>query len=541
MTPTTSEPHADHTAARWGALAVACVVLASRLPLLPAALPDHDAVNFAMALEGFDLAAHRPHFPGYPVYLAVAFLFRLVGVPHAAALALPGVLLSALAAAAIFHVLSRRAGRAAAWAGALLYAVVPGLWLADLTPMSDAMGTHAATLALCGLLGGTRPMWVAAGLGLALGIRPSLAPLYAAIGVALLFRSTGRQAPSTILAALGGVLAWLVPLSALAGGVGALWELGVQFTAGHFTEWGGTALSEPTDGRLGGFAWNLGAWALGPAAGVALAAGLVARRRDRDAWTLALIAAPYVAWLLVGQNPDKPRHVLPLMPVLVLLAGPGLAALAARTRFAQAGVAAAVVATVAVAAPRAWTQARVLPAPLQALEWATARYAPESLQLYAGDDTGLWRHYAGAWRSTRVRSAAHLLEAEATEGGRPDTVLVTSRAGDLDPVAHRLRPLHTFTRSRLVDGPRHAVTLYRLERRRTVRTAGLRGISEWIGQARSAGAASRAMPEGMAQRARQAEAPEIAGSPTGARSFGALTPAPERVAGTPPTTREDSP
>ncbi|MGM0577867.1 MAG: radical SAM protein [Myxococcota bacterium] len=59
------------------------------------------------------------------------------------------------------------------------------------------------------------------------------------------------------------------------------------------------------------------------------------------------------------------------------------------------------------------------------------------------------------------------------------------------------------------------------EHRSGVRTAGLRGISEWIGQARSAGAASRAMPSGMAQRSRQAEAPEIAGSPTGARSFGA--------------------
>jgi len=61
-----------------------------------------------------------------------------------------------------------------------------------------------------------------------------------------------------------------------------------------------------------------------------------------------------------------------------------------------------------------------------------------------------------------------------------------------------------------------------LERRSGARTEGLRGISEWIGQARSAVSDPRGVPGGTPQRGRKAEAPEIAGRPLGALLIGAL-------------------
>src|SRR5213079_2382876 len=40
-------------------------------PFLAPSLEDIDSVNFALGVEHFDVAKHRPHPPGYPVYIAL--------------------------------------------------------------------------------------------------------------------------------------------------------------------------------------------------------------------------------------------------------------------------------------------------------------------------------------------------------------------------------------------------------------------------------------------------------------------------------------
>ncbi len=46
-------------------------VAAGHLGVLPATLEDIDSVNFALGVRDFDPARHRPHPPGYPVYIAL--------------------------------------------------------------------------------------------------------------------------------------------------------------------------------------------------------------------------------------------------------------------------------------------------------------------------------------------------------------------------------------------------------------------------------------------------------------------------------------
>ncbi|MGQ0733712.1 MAG: protein O-mannosyl-transferase family [Acidobacteriota bacterium] len=53
------------------AAALACGFLLAHLPYLASTLEDIDSVNFALGVRDFDLAAHRPHPPGYPVYVAL--------------------------------------------------------------------------------------------------------------------------------------------------------------------------------------------------------------------------------------------------------------------------------------------------------------------------------------------------------------------------------------------------------------------------------------------------------------------------------------
>ncbi len=49
--------------------ALALIFALSHVPFLATSLEDIDSVNFALGVRDFDVAAHRPHPPGYPVYI----------------------------------------------------------------------------------------------------------------------------------------------------------------------------------------------------------------------------------------------------------------------------------------------------------------------------------------------------------------------------------------------------------------------------------------------------------------------------------------
>jgi hypothetical protein len=48
------------------------IFFAAHVRNLPRTLEDLDSINFALAVEQFDVARHRPHPPGYPVFVALA-------------------------------------------------------------------------------------------------------------------------------------------------------------------------------------------------------------------------------------------------------------------------------------------------------------------------------------------------------------------------------------------------------------------------------------------------------------------------------------
>ncbi len=50
--------------------ALAVVFALAHIPFLATSLEDIDSVNFALGVRHFDVATHRPHPPGYPVYIA---------------------------------------------------------------------------------------------------------------------------------------------------------------------------------------------------------------------------------------------------------------------------------------------------------------------------------------------------------------------------------------------------------------------------------------------------------------------------------------
>jgi hypothetical protein len=273
------------------ALVATAAAVMTRVPFAARRLWDHDSVQFALGVEKYDLAAHHPHPPGYPLYIAVLKLLAMLGVDSLHGMVALSILAAALGAGLIVPLTARlasaaaergvrAAGRAglandasvasnaglasaagfasaagvaggerrrlaagAVRAGALaaaLYVFNPLLWFYGELPLVYAVeGGMTVGLAYAALrmADGRGPFLAAcAAFALAGGVRPStlvlLLPLFL-LGAWHAWRCGATAGTMAAGAALGAAvgLAWLAPLLAAAGGLAAYRRIGSE----HFS------------------------------------------------------------------------------------------------------------------------------------------------------------------------------------------------------------------------------------------------------------------------------------------------------------------
>jgi hypothetical protein len=375
--------------------ALAAVFLLAHLALLPVSLEDIDSVNFALALDDYDVGRHQPHPPGYPVYIALARGVRAPlafiwpdaspGLVDARALALLGVVLGALASVPLwvfFRHLEDDARRAV-FATALTLAC-PLVWFSAGRPMSDVTGLAFVWSALAlmgtavwrhqyGVPGAGRLLVIAALVaGVAAGVRSQtvvqLAPPLLAAAV-YLWRARDWRGWG-LAGALGaaGLGVWAVPMLVDATGPAAFLSMldvqagedfaGVRMLALHLSP---RALAF---GMLETFVLPWASMSLGSViAGLAALGGGVMLVRSRRALSiLAVVAVPYAAFHLALQETLTLRYALPLVAPVAYLAVRGLDTFTARGM--PVGVALLVAAALAVTLP---VQARYAGQPSPAL------------------------------------------------------------------------------------------------------------------------------------------------------------------------------
>jgi hypothetical protein len=234
------------------ALIAAALAFLVRLPFAAERMWDHDSVQFALGVEKYDLAAHHPHPPGYPLYIAILKLLAALDVDALHGMVALAILGGALGAGCLVLVVARLVSsplggggleqgggqeggapsgvRPAAFAAAL-YIFNPLLWFYGELPLIYALEGGVTVLLAWSALRmeeGRRPFLTACTLfALAGGLRQSTLVLLSPLFLFGLWRTwrRGRLTPGLFLsgAALGGglVLAWFVPLCLAAGGYGA--------------------------------------------------------------------------------------------------------------------------------------------------------------------------------------------------------------------------------------------------------------------------------------------------------------------------------
>jgi hypothetical protein len=347
-----------------GSASVLCSVLAAawlaaHLPFLAPSLEDIDSINFALGLRTFDVAAHQPHPPGAPVFMAMGrvshALIRAVAPSldqvrgEALALAIWSALGGAVALVAAWLLFRGLAAPVAGepphawwldpplWATALL-GVAPLFWINGLRPMSDMPGLALVLLAQALLIIGMRsPYALLAGAllaGLSAGVRVQAAaltmPLLLVALIAARRARMSRLMRRAIAACAVGVLAWAVPLVVISGGIDAyLRALGSQ--AGEDFAGVDMLWANPTPRRLAyalleTFAqpWERLELAIG--IGAAASVGLIAAamRSRRALGLLAVAFGPYAVFHLLLQETVTVRYALPLLVPVCWLAVRGM-------------------------------------------------------------------------------------------------------------------------------------------------------------------------------------------------------------------------
>lgn len=218
------------TRARWLALAIFAVVLASRAPFGAQTLWAHDSVLYARALEqGFhvddELRKQRPHAPGYILYVATADLAHDAGLDSNSALVLISALASALGAALLFLLSRRFVPDRIAVLAAIAYAANPLVWqyseIAFPYTVLGAGSIIVATAALGARGRGLGAVLVASAVfAIAAGFRQDLLVLLAPLWLWSVWPLGPRRAAIAALVVAGVSLGWLVPTIALSGGIG---------------------------------------------------------------------------------------------------------------------------------------------------------------------------------------------------------------------------------------------------------------------------------------------------------------------------------
>jgi hypothetical protein len=358
----------------WVAAALALVFLAGHLPFLASTLEDVDSVNFALGLRDFDPGRHRPHPPGYPLYMALGKTADLV-MSEPRALAVWGVLFGALSAFSLLRLFAAldaldgdlasppgrlRQLRVGEWLGrpavaAALTMAAPLYWMTASRPMSDMAGLAVSLTAQAILLtamvrqrsaaaAGESPSSAAAVrsgrlllLGafvsaVAMGFRSQAAWLTLPLLVLVIADRAGRSAAGALVGSLfwlaAGVLLWFVPLVAASGGPGAYYA---AFSAQAGEDWTGVDLLVTNiSARRLAFAlyetfvrhWAGAGWFIVLLA--AIGAGVLLWRGRRALVAIMATFAPYAVFHLLFQETVTTRYALPLVPALAYLVVRGL-------------------------------------------------------------------------------------------------------------------------------------------------------------------------------------------------------------------------
>ncbi|HEX7706689.1 MAG TPA: hypothetical protein VF701_09565 [Thermoanaerobaculia bacterium] len=387
----------------WIALAAHVLLL---LAVMPASPWEFDEPLFFQALDQYDPLAHHPPPPGYPLFIHVAQIVRLV-VPSDFATLMTISLLGSIAGFVLLALAFRNlAGDdVTGVAGAWLFYVSPAMLVHSTLPISEPGAIALLAAALYFLTRNpASPALFALFAALAVGWRIQFSifvvPLFLTALPFLRRRDVegfARFRPLVVALVVFTLvcIAWLVPLTIAVGGVPELIAfergqgeyLAAQDAAESRTGWTPARIAFRFIGRAWGTEWM----ALGLLALAGTGFLLLLRARLRIFIPIGVGAATYIAFALAVMDPaDGVRYAIPFVLTTAFLAAFGAIAIARRL-----SVPPLILPLLLSVAFAAWVSPLLIQRrtsdspPVRAAEYARANFPPGTVVLY---ELPLWPH-----------------------------------------------------------------------------------------------------------------------------------------------------
>jgi Dolichyl-phosphate-mannose-protein mannosyltransferase len=316
-------------------IAGALAVLLTRIVYLPISLEDIDSMNFDLGVHDFNPVEHRPHPPGFPVFIALAKLVHPFFDNHAAGLGAVSAICSALVFPLVYVLAQYLIGRSGALLATALLIFNPLFWLNSVRPMSDVTGFAAVLAALCLLVyGGSQQsthsrslaLWIAGAVmaGLAIGVRIQNALML--LPILILGSLTRRHFLRPTAASLAVSCAlWIVPTIIESGGVTPFWsQLRLLLSVAWPSEPLVSALTWQRAGQSAADVLILPWGEVWMACGVLLsaAAGVILMwcdpQRRKHLGVLLVLFAPYAVYHSLLQETTTLRYAISTLPLMVI-------------------------------------------------------------------------------------------------------------------------------------------------------------------------------------------------------------------------------
>ncbi|TVM03695.1 MAG: hypothetical protein CV087_03850 [Candidatus Brocadia sp. WS118] len=500
-------------------IAAVGICLIARLWYFGRYIDEWDSVNFAFGLsKEYDILHDQPHFPGYPVYMFVSWIWYQIVGSDIQALVFSGVLFSSLAVFPLYELSRRMFSREVAILTAALYIVNPQVWLQAEKPLSDAFGLFFVITAILffylaiacaqetSVRRDERPFdpagqrtslnYLGLGgviLGLGLGVRVTylaLLPIMAYTAYLLSQRVCSRK-----------VIVW--GLSGLALGVGSwLGYLIVRFSPYrfckkflshadyHFNREGNSIITTDDYGerffdifhRLS--AHSLGTWwtdtpflRVVPTIILVVSLGyfIIHERWNFRNKFLVAFFVPYFLWVALVQ--DAIRQIMVLIPFLVLIVSAGLWHIyTIHLRNRKYGVVFFFTIVLAFVVSQTIDSVRIVsinrneePPSVSTINYITKNYEKDETKFYCLNDWRLFQYYAPEWcdkKNSQVYFTSRMSGVLKDLGRlkqKPANVLVSSKLFERDKYKERLKKLAVFKRNRYGVADYNWLALYRFE------------------------------------------------------------------------------
>src|SRR5262245_4354751 len=200
-------------------LTAVCALI--KIATVPASLWEWDDMLFARALSDYDVTAHSPHPPGFPLFIGITKPFFWLLKDEYAALTVVSLIFSCMLAPALYYLYwAVFRDKRVAFAGAMLCSFMPNVWFYSGSGRSDmpgmAMGMIGLGLMLRGMESRKALYAGCAALGLGMGIRVTVLPIMGVI-TAMVFIELLRKRQYKITAIGASIvdlclIVWLVPM-----------------------------------------------------------------------------------------------------------------------------------------------------------------------------------------------------------------------------------------------------------------------------------------------------------------------------------------